>query len=76
MSGNSCESALQTAPIVSDLLPAFGGPPAGRQAGCRCLGSESATRLRYRARYVSLYLPTCSSSPSSSLCESIRRRFT
>ena len=34
MSGNSCESALQTAPIVSDLPP---GGAAGRLGGQRLL---------------------------------------
>ncbi len=41
MSGNSCESALQTAPIVSDLPPC-GGPAgavgAGLRRGIRDLG--------------------------------------
>ena len=74
MSGNSCASSLQTAPIVSDL-PA--GAPATEELRRPLLGRDRfGLGLGHRARYVSLYLPICSSSPSSSLCESIRRRFT
>ncbi len=58
MSGNSCTSALHTAPIVS----AFAGVRRGLGLGYR----------HQPARYVSLYLPICTSSPSASLCESIR----
>ncbi len=77
MSGNSCASALQTAPIVSDLGRVPGSGERGGQLGFELLGVVAAgLGCHQRAWKVSLYLPICNSSPSSSRCESIRERFT
>ena len=80
MSGNSCASALQTAPIVSDFgrLAALGAARRGGGAG-----GSGERRLadveedgHQRTWKVSLYLPICTSSPSCRRWDSIRERFT
>ena len=85
MSGNSCASALQTAPIVSDFWRAAAARAAPRAVGrqlarsssaARRLAAVSRVRRHQRAWNVSLYLPICTSSPSSRRWDSIRERFT
>ena len=48
MSGNSCDSALQTAPIVSDLRGA--SPSTGAGGSGVSVSGSSDTAIRYRAR--------------------------
>ena len=80
MSGNSCASALQTAPIVSDFCRLAGSSPRSRASGVRtrlelaCLGLDG--HRHQRTWKVSLYLPICTSSPSCRRWDSIRERFT
>ena len=80
MSGNSWASALQTAPIVIDFWR--GDPaPRGVSAGSSTLSRLDVCRVsasggHQRPWNVSLYLPICTSSPSSRRWDSIRERFT
>ena len=80
MSGNSWASALQTAPIVSDLL-ALAEPRRARastsaSSASILLGASCRLGGHQRAWKVSLYLPICTSSPSSRRWDSIRERLT
>ncbi len=79
MSGNSWASALHTAPIVSDFCRFAGSPATPRRPELELeLAVVAGRRLdgHQRAWNVSLYFPICTSSPSSSWCDSIRERFT
>ena len=87
MSGNSCASALQTAPIVIDFcarraLPAADGALGPLELGvqpldvCGVWASVGVCGRHQRAWKVSLYLPICTSSPSSRRWDSIRERLT
>ena len=70
MSGNSCSSALHTAPIVIALrgAPASVGVDLGGDGFRFVLDGHE----RHCERKVSLNLPTCSSSPSSRRWDSMR----